>query len=321
MQRIGLVLGGGGVTGASYELAALMAIQMATGWDPNDADVVVGTSAGSYVASLVRNGRLDLDTLVRPGDGREEVAERIRSHLFRRETKVKLGRWARHGLLPGLMRPGITLAMGTPARFDASGLADWVELQVGESAYGWPEKATVVVAYDVASRDRVAFGTTDAPDVGLAEAVAASSAIPLVFNPYEIDGRMYVDGGVASGTHADLVLGAEAPLDLVIVIAPMAAEDGRRGQWPHEKLFDHVGRNALDREIELIRSKWSETEVLVLTPAPAVLQSMRPNPMASDRAVPTFIRTLASMKKKLAEPAVWSVLSEHLIRSSQRSAS
>ena len=53
MTSVGLVLGGGGVTGAAYEMAALMAIELATGWSPNDADVVIGTSAGSFVASLL----------------------------------------------------------------------------------------------------------------------------------------------------------------------------------------------------------------------------------------------------------------------------
>jgi hypothetical protein len=121
-----------------------------------------------------------------------------------------------------------------------------------------------------------------------------------------------VDGGVASGTHADLVLGNDHPLDLVLVIAPMAAEEERRGALPHERLFDRVGRRSLDEETSIIKSQWPETEILVIRPTPQVLTAMRPNPMDADLAVPAFVRTLIGMKKCLGEPETWSVLERHL---------
>jgi NTE family protein len=170
----------------------------------------------------------------------------------------------------------------------------------------------VIVAFDAASRRRAAFGTEQAPEIGIADAVAASTAIPLIFRPFHHGGRAYVDGGVASGTHADLVLGNHRPLDLVLVVAPMAADEERRGALPHERLFDRVGRRYLDEEIALIKRSWPETEVLVLRPNPPVLASMRPNPMEADLAVPAFIRTLIGMNKTLAQHDNWSVLERHL---------
>ncbi len=129
------------------------------------------------------------------------------------------------------------------------GIADWVTSHVGaEAAAGWPSQPTAIVAYDIRSGRRVAFGTDMAPDVGLDDAVAASSAVPLVFRPYPIGDGLYVDGGVSSGTHADLVLGHGRPLDLVLVIAPMAAEVHRHRAMFHEKMFDRVGVKALSRE-------------------------------------------------------------------------
>jgi NTE family protein len=312
MSRVGLVLGGGGITGAAYQLAALMALEMACGWDPNDSEVVVGTSGGAYVAALVRSGRLDLDSLVRDGDDRGDVADRIRRHVFVRSPGMGVGRWVWRGIIPGLRRPGLTMLLGSPARHDPAGLAGWVEEQVGPAAHGWPRRATVIPAYDMAARQRVAFGTVGAPDVDLAQAVAASSAIPLVFHPHEIDGRLYVDGGVASGTHAELVLGSSQQLDLLIVIAPLAALEDREGAWMHERVLDRVGRNSLDDELELVAETWPDCDVLVLRPAPQVLQAMRPNPLAPEAAVPTFIRTLGSMKRKLADPAVWKILDRHI---------
>ncbi len=319
MSSVGIVLGGGGVTGASYEMGVLMALELATGWNPVDADVIVGTSGGAYVAALVRSGRLDLDSMVLHHEDRAAVAGRIAGHLFARERGVRVGRWVRHGLLPGIRKPGLTMLLGGPAAWTTDGLADWVRHQCGTLAESWPSKPTIITAFDVAAKRRVAFGTEDAPDVTLAEAVAASSAIPVAFQPRVIDGRTYVDGGVVSGTHADLVLGNPQPLDLVIVIAPMAAEEDREGAWFHEKIFDRVGRTALEAELIRIHEEWPDTDVVVLRPSPPVLAAMRPNPLDPAAAVPTFIRTLIAMRRRLADPSVWSTLDKHLTRT--RSAS
>jgi NTE family protein len=308
------VLGGGGITGAAYEMAALMSIRLATGWDPNQADVVVGTSGGAFVTALVRNEALTLDSLVLPSDDREDVAERIRSHVFTKNAGVQVRHWVRHGIVPGLRDPGLTLFLGSPAPYHASGLTDWVESHIGEhAACRWPSKPTAVVAFDLATRRRVVFGSESAPDAGIADAVAASSAIPLLFRPYPIDGRMYVDGGVVSGTHADVVLGSDKPLDLVLVLAPMAADVSRKRARFYEKMFDRVGQRSLTEEIALIKDAWPGCDVVVLSPAPSVQNSMRPNPMDSRRAVATFMRTLISMKRTLAQPEVWDRLDDHLL--------
>lgn len=315
MSSIGVVLGGGGVTGASYEMAALMAIELATGWDPSQADVVVGTSGGAYVAALVRSGRLDLDSMVQVHEDRDAVAERISGHLFAPDRGVRIGRWVRHGILPGLRRPGLTMLLGGPAAWTTDGLADWVRQQCGPVADSWPTRPTIITAFDVAAKRRVAFGTESAPDVSLADAVAASSAIPVAFQPRMIGNRLYVDGGVVSGTHADLVLGSPRPLDVLIVIAPMAAEEDRDGAWFYEKVFDRVGRTALGSELTRIHEEWPETDVVVLRPSPAVLAVMRPNPLDPAAAVPTFVRALMAMRRKLADPEIWAVLERHLVHS------
>ena len=307
------MLGGGGITGAAYEMAALMAIRLATGWDPDQADVVVGTSGGAFVAALVRNEALTLDSLVMPTDDRDDVAERIRRHVFTRNGGVQVRHWVRHGIVPGLRDPGLTLFLGSPAPYQADGLTDWVTSHIGEEcAARWPERPTAVVAFDLAARRRVVFGAESAPEAGMAEAVAASSAIPLLFRPYPIDGRLYVDGGVVSGTHADVVLGSKKPLDLVLVLAPMAADVSRKRARFHEKMFDRVGQRSLTEEVALIKEAWPDCEVIILSPSPSVQNSMRPNPMDSKRAVATFMRTLISMKRTLAQPEVWDRLDDHL---------
>jgi len=313
VSRVGLVLGGGGITGAAYEMAALMSIRMATGWDPNRAEVVVGTSCGSFVTSLVRHDALTLDCLVLPGDEREDVAERIRTQVYSKGASADFGKWVRYGIVPGVRRPGLTMFLGSPARYSAEGLHDWVAAHIGEeAARSWPSRPTAIVAYDIKAGARAAFGTQGGAEVSIGDAVAASSAVPLVFRPYRIGDHLYVDGGVSSGTHADLVLGHRKPLDLVLVLAPMAAEVQRRRARFHEKMFDKVGVRALGEEIELIRSAWPDCEIVTLSPSPSVQNAMRPNPLDPSRAVATFMRTLIAMKRTLAQPHVWSRLRDHL---------
>jgi NTE family protein len=54
--RWGLVLGGGGVLGGAWMVGALTAFQQVHGLDPRDAELIVGTSAGSVTAALLGAG-------------------------------------------------------------------------------------------------------------------------------------------------------------------------------------------------------------------------------------------------------------------------
>lgn len=296
-----------------------MSLRIATDWDPNEADVVVGTSSGAFVTALVRNEALTLDSLVLPHDDRIDVTERIRSHVYTRGDGVGVGKWVRYGIVPGVRRPGLTMFLGSPAPYSAAGIADWLTTHIGETAASsWPTEATAIIAYDIKKGVRAAFGTAEASEVAIADAVAASSAVPLIFRPYRIGDDLYVDGGVSSGTHADVVLGHDEPLDLVLVVAPMAAEVNRQRAMFHEKMFDRVGVRSLTHEIEMIKDQWPDCDVVTLSPSPSVQNAMRPNPMDSSRAVATFTRTLISMKRTLARSDVWSRLSHHLTEPSLR---
>jgi NTE family protein len=314
MSKVGIVLGGGGITGASYQMAALMALNLATGWEPNSAEVIIGTSGGATVAAITRADRLDLSSVVLEREDPNDVAARISSHLYKKGSLKGLGRWIRKGLLPGLRRPGLNLALGAPSRHDPAGVGDWMDHLLGPAVEGWPSEATVVVAYDIDDHRRVPFGTLAAPEVSLREAISASAAVPIMFHPHKIDGHSYVDGGVSSGTNADLILGNDEPLDLIIIIAPMAADDEARfhGFRP-DALLDRAGRTALDDEVAQIQEEWPEADVVILKPRKSVLKAMRPNPMDPGAAVPTFIATMHSMSTRLASAQTWKVLEKHLV--------
>jgi NTE family protein len=118
----------------------------------------------------------------------------------------------------------------------------------------WPDRDLRITAVDTADGSHVVFDAASGVPLGLA--VAASCAVPAVFPPVTIDGRRYMDGGVRSGTNADLAAGA----DQLVVIAPMSAAARARiraemqstgaGKTlliePDEAALDAFGPNVLD---------------------------------------------------------------------------
>ena len=234
--RRALVFGGGGVLGGTWAVGALSAWEQATGLQAKDADIMVGTSAGSVLASLVACG-VSTDELI--------------THY--RDEHVQTGPLAGYEWDPdratGGHRPGIPKLRGpgSPALIRSS-LRQLGQLpattvlsaflpeggrsldRVGHlidavTPFGeWSNHGNLwVVAMDYADGHRVVFGRPGAPVAPLASAVMASCAIPGWFAPVDIDGRSYVDGGAVSATSVDVV--AHSGLDEVYVIAPMISFD------------------------------------------------------------------------------------------------
>src|SRR5919204_4833979 len=131
--RIGLVLGAGGAVGHAYHGGVLAGIEEATGWDPRDAEVLVGTSAGSFVGSLLRAGFSAPDLAARSTGaelspeglalvrraGTESGPVSIPSRPQRRRGLPRMASpalLARAALRPfWLNRPGVMLAGALPA--------------------------------------------------------------------------------------------------------------------------------------------------------------------------------------------------------------
>ena len=77
-----------------------------------------------------------------------------------------------------------------------------------------------VTAVDRRSGRRVVFGSPGAPAASVADAVTASCTVPWLFEPIEIGGREYVDGGVWSGTNMDVAPAGRG--SLVLCLNPTA---------------------------------------------------------------------------------------------------
>ena len=203
-----LVLGGGGITGITWELGLLTGLRRA-GTDLGKADLIVGTSAGAYVGALLATGA-DLDEAV-SGAARIEIelSPRIDPTLLAQGFAVLSDR----SLPPREVRARLgALARRAPVGDDGPHVARFAgQLPVHE----WPRAPRLVVtAVDTATGDLAAWDA--GAEVPLPAAVAASCALPGVFPPVRVGDGWYMDGGVRSVTNADLAAGADA----VVVIAP-----------------------------------------------------------------------------------------------------
>ena len=82
----------------------------------------------------------------------------------------------------------------------------------------WSDRDLVVTAIDAATGELVVLGPHgDFPEVSLEDAVNASCAVPCVYPPIPVGGRLLIDGGVRSGANADLAAGC----DPVVVLSPI----------------------------------------------------------------------------------------------------
>ena len=92
----------------------------------------------------------------------------------------------------------------------------------------WPSSPSTSSPPGAATAGGSSSGAKGRPRTDVAHAVAASCAIPGYFHPVEIDGEMYVDGGVHSPTNADVLDGWD--LDVLLVSSPMSVDPARSGR-------------------------------------------------------------------------------------------
>lgn len=241
MARIGVILGAGGRVGMAYHAGVLAGITDVTGWDARRADLVVGTSAGSMIGAFLRAGIPAPDLAARglgdpvSGTGVDLLQRAEAAWADSMEDSVRITGGSRRppnarlplramfppwrttpiaavsGLVPAGTRPSSQITAGLHALFDGK---------------GWPADDLWVCAVRMRDGRRTVFGRAGAPGADVPNAVAASCAIPGVFEPVRIDSDRYVDGGVHSTTNVDTA--RRADLDLAIVSAPMSVAGDAR---------------------------------------------------------------------------------------------
>ena len=310
--RRAVVLGGGGVLGAAWMIGALSALEDSYGWDPREADILVGTSAGSVLAGLLGCG-VGVDTLVNhqrgipaPGDPQVDFdPDGASGGPLPPRPKLGIGSTALlaravrnprrlpplavlSGLAPrGRGQLGAVTAL-VSAAVEMAGASDWA-----------PHPATWIVTMDYETGRRVPFGRAGAPPATLAEAVTASCSIPGWYAPVTIDGRRYVDGGTLSPTSLDLVAGRG--LDEVVVLAPMVSFDFDEPTSVVGRLERRFRRAMTKRVLhEAGKVRRQGTAVTILGPGREDLEAIGVNLMDPRRRVRVLDTSLRTSAEALA---------------------
>jgi NTE family protein len=150
------------------------------------------------------------------------------------------------------------------------------------------------MAVDYRTGRRVPFGRAGSPAAELADAVAASCAIPGFYRPVEIGGCTYVDGGVRSPSNLDVL--REERLDFVLALNPMSSLDGSSATGVGERLSARMRTDAGRRlGSEAKRLREAGVEVVLLQPTADDLRVMGSNLMNRRRrpeVVKTAVRTV-----------------------------
>lgn len=235
------MLGAGGIVGQAYHAGVLAALEADVGWDPRRADVIVGTSAGSITAALLRGGIPARDLAAWTTRAPLSLEGRLLEEIFGREfpelEPLRTSHLLSRPSLPGpalvrrlLLHPwqppgaGLVLTLVAPGQTDISKFLDPLRAVEPPS---WHDGDLWICAVRRRDGRRVVFGRAGSPPAPLHLAVAASCAIPGYFAPVVIDDVAYVDGGVHSPTNAAVL--SRRGLQMVVIVSPMSGARGLPG--------------------------------------------------------------------------------------------
>ncbi len=245
-SKIGLALAGGAPGGAVYEIGALRALDEAIdGIDFDDFDVYVGVSAGAFINSCLVN-RLSTSQMCRALMSQEPGVHPFTPETFftpsfgeLRRRMANIPRLLGRSLMSYVKRPQeklLTHAMSQLGEalpvgcFDNEPIRLYLERVLAHRTrsndFRKLKRQLFVVATDLDSGKAVHFGAPGWDHVPIAQAVQASTALPGLYPPVEIEGRSYVDGILLRTMHASVAL--EAGCKLVLCVNPIVPVDTAR---------------------------------------------------------------------------------------------
>lgn len=254
--------------GGAWISGAIAGLADATGWDARRASLIVGTSAGAAIGASLRQGLSPVDHSDDPADLPVILPDPPNLSLTGwrpqspRLVLSSLARITNH-------RPGLTLAGLAPeGKVPHRLVGDHIRRRMRSP---WPEEPIWICGVEMATGRRSVFGRDERPTPDLARAVEASAAIPGYFEPVEIEGERFIDGGAYSVTNADLTRGLG--FRLVIVISPMSAVPSAV-RPPTLRLGRAFHSRVLAKEVQAVRQTGSH--VLVIQPTAADLEVLGP---------------------------------------------
>ncbi|MGN6126679.1 MAG: patatin-like phospholipase family protein, partial [Humibacter sp.] len=230
--RRALVLAGGGAAGNAWELGVIAGLCEA-GVDLTEADLIVGTSAGSTAAAQITSGMRPHELYAattsaapRPhsaGAGPDAGRNAGRTAVA---SSVNYLEWSNEIIASASDASDMRRRMGAAALArddsDGAGSTRWHDIVASRlTNHDWPEQAVLITAVDARTGVPVTFDSTSG--VGLVDAVAASTSS---LTPYRIGENRYLDGGYRRNENADLATGYAR----VLVLSPF----GGRSRMPQE---------------------------------------------------------------------------------------
>ena len=249
-----LVLGGGGPVGIAWETGLLAGLSE-QGINLGEADLIVGTSAGSAVGAQLAMGRdpqqmyaaVAADSgSAKPGSTRSNTgsggAAPDLSGLMQLMARAATG----EGSTAELRKEIGAFALAAKTMGEEDFIATFGRMLA--STDSWPAKHFTCTAVDALTGE---FKTWDNDSgVPLSRAVASSCSVPGVYPPITINGRRYIDGGMRSGTNADLAKGYDS---VVVVVVTAGSASNPRAE---------VARRRLEKELEVVRDSGGKVSVI-----------------------------------------------------------
>jgi len=263
-----LVLAAGGVVGEAWMTGVLAGIESESDIDFRTVEGFVGTSAGSIVAASLAAGRSPRTPGERPGLSPEEEAfganGTARNRTLVGTAARAAARWGGAVWAPAAPlalragAPGGALARRAVLSRVPEGRRSLAQLHAEIDRWGARFDGRLrICTVDVASGRRVVFGAPGAPRASVGEAVEASCAVPGVFRPVTIGGRVYVDGGAWSLTNLDI---APAGRDTHVLCLTVTA--GRGAASTPAALLRAAARPAVALEATALRRRGAHVKTI-----------------------------------------------------------
>src|SRR5579862_6037650 len=244
-----LVVAGGGAAGNAWELGLIAGLSDA-GVDVTEADLIIGTSAGSTVAAQITSGRRPAELYAAIlGDVPRAGSDRGRAPKFSGPTYME---WS-NGIIGSAedasdMRRRMGAAALEMDASDGSSQTRWRDIVARRlPSQHWPQRHVLIAAVDANTGKPVVLDRHSGVD--LVDAVAASTSNGFgPFPPYRVGENRYINGGYRRNENADLAAG----YGRVLVLSPFAG----RSRMPLEWGMD------LATQVDELRARGSRVETI-----------------------------------------------------------
>lgn len=292
--RIGIAMSGGGLEGFLYQLGVMHALERCiSGRTIRDAQVYSGVSSGSIGCSLLA-GKVPTIEVIKAMHGKSDLIE-----PFTSSTVFDL---AGTGIIARLLRESFTWSGIDPTRwikqtlraiptgfFKGENLRKYIrhciEVSGREDSFQTLDTELYIGGTDMDSFEHVVFGREPWSNMPISEAIYASCALPLVFEPAQINGRWFIDGQITKTCNLELVV--ERDCKLIFIIDPVkplgslipGTLDKKGGYYALVQTIKALVYTRFHSVLSHLTERYPDTDFIVFQPDEEVAHMMAGSPM------------------------------------------